>query len=540
MANDEQPRTAPKLRVAAIGDLHVQENDSAPYRELFNEISQNADVLVLCGDLTNFGKTTEAEILAEDIRSCSIPVIGVLGNHDYECGQPDKVSEILHDAGMTVLDEQAVEIEGVGFAGVKGFMGGYGRGELAPFGEPVAKAFVDEVMKEARKLENGLRSLRTDRSVAVLHYSPTEETLEGEPPAIYQYLGSARARLGWTPVDSLLVYGTAGLAWERVDQTTGFVQSVQAGTSGSWQQTAADKFGWVGGIGAEVMLGNQNWIGRLEYLHYGMGNVAQTLSIPPISQTSGSQNIDVIRAGLAYKFGGTQPWTNAYASAAVTAPSALWTGFYIGGHGGYGWGQNPYAVPFSSLIGGGIGILTGESMSGWLAGAQIGYNWQYGSVVTGVEFDLSAADIDGTSSTATVSPGPGSTATGTLEHHVKYLGTIRGRLGWTPLNNVLLYGTGGLAWERAHRTEIVTSTVTGGELVTTSRDHFGWAAGAGAEFMLGNSNWIGRIEYLHYDFGQVEPTFTFTSSTPGESSTENGGRQTINVVRAGVSYKFAP
>jgi len=192
MANDEQPRTAPKLRVAAIGDLHVQENDSAPYRELFNEISQNADVLVLCGDLTNFGKTTEAEILAEDIRSCSIPVIGVLGNHDYECGQPDKVSEILHDAGMTVLDEQAVEIEGVGFAGVKGFMGGYGRGELAPFGEPVAKAFVDEVMKEARKLENGLRSLRTDRSVAVLHYSPTEETLEGEPPAIYQYLGSAR------------------------------------------------------------------------------------------------------------------------------------------------------------------------------------------------------------------------------------------------------------------------------------------------------------------------------------------------------------
>jgi Icc-related predicted phosphoesterase len=192
MANDEQPGTAPKLRVAAIGDLHVQENDSAPYRELFNEISQNADVLVLCGDLTNFGKTTEAEILAEDIRSCSIPVIGVLGNHDYECGQPDKVSEILHDAGMTVLDEQAVEIEGVGFAGVKGFMGGYGRGELAPFGEPVAKAFVDEVMKEARKLENGLRSLRTDRSVAVLHYSPTEETLEGEPPAIYQYLGSAR------------------------------------------------------------------------------------------------------------------------------------------------------------------------------------------------------------------------------------------------------------------------------------------------------------------------------------------------------------
>jgi Icc-related predicted phosphoesterase len=181
-----------KLRVAAIGDLHVQENDTAPYRELFTEISGAADVLVLCGDLTNFGRTSEAKILAEDIKSCSIPVLGVLGNHDYECGQPEHVCEILHEAGMTVLDEQAVEIEGVGFAGVKGFMGGYGRGELAPFGEPIAKAFVDEVMNESRKLENQLRTLRTERSVAVLHYSPIEGTIEGEPAAIYQYLGSQR------------------------------------------------------------------------------------------------------------------------------------------------------------------------------------------------------------------------------------------------------------------------------------------------------------------------------------------------------------
>ena len=186
------PASDGKLRVAAIGDLHVREDDVAPYREMFAEISSSADVLLLCGDLTNFGKTGEAEILAEDIKSCSIPVLGVLGNHDYECGQPDKVCAILHSAGMKVLDEQAVEIDGVGFAGVKGFMGGYGRGELAPFGEPIAKAFVDEVMNEARKLENQLRTLRTERSVAVLHYSPIEETIEGEPPAIFQYLGSQR------------------------------------------------------------------------------------------------------------------------------------------------------------------------------------------------------------------------------------------------------------------------------------------------------------------------------------------------------------
>jgi Icc-related predicted phosphoesterase len=180
------------MRVAAIGDLHVQESDTAPYRELFAEISNHADVLLLCGDLTNFGKTTEAEILAEDISASSIPVLGVLGNHDYECGVPEEVTKILTEAGMIMLDEQAHEIDGVGFAGVKGFMGGYGRGELAPFGEPIIKAFVDEAMNEARKLENALRTLRTERSVAVLHYSPTVETLEGEPEAIFQYLGSQR------------------------------------------------------------------------------------------------------------------------------------------------------------------------------------------------------------------------------------------------------------------------------------------------------------------------------------------------------------
>ena len=181
-----------KLRVAAIGDLHVMEDSVAPYRDLFTEISANADVVVLCGDLTNFGKTSEAEILAEDIRHCAVPVLGVLGNHDYECGQPEEVARILHEAGMTVLGEQAQEIDGVGFAGVKGFVGGYGRGELMPFGEPLIKAFVDEAMSEARKLENQLRQLRTERSVAVLHYSPIEGTIEGEPPAIFQYLGSQR------------------------------------------------------------------------------------------------------------------------------------------------------------------------------------------------------------------------------------------------------------------------------------------------------------------------------------------------------------
>ena len=181
-----------RMRVAAIGDLHVTEDSAAPYRELFQDVSREADVLLLCGDLTNFGKTSEAEILAEDLRACDVPVLGVLGNHDYECGQPEKVAAILHEAGMTVLDEQAVEIDGVGFAGCKGFIGGFGRGELAPFGEPEVKAFVDIAVNEARKLENGLRSLRTERAVAVLHYAPVVDTLQGEPIEIFQYLGSQR------------------------------------------------------------------------------------------------------------------------------------------------------------------------------------------------------------------------------------------------------------------------------------------------------------------------------------------------------------
>src|SRR3712207_1101714 len=157
---------AKPLRVAAIGDLHVKDDQTAPYRELFGEISRAADVLVLTGDLTDLGKPREAEILAEDLRACHIPIVGVLGNHDYECGQPEKVAEILHQAGVTLLDEQATVVEGVGFAGVKGFIGGFGRGELGAFGEQAIKTFVDESLNEARKLENQLRSLRTEHTMA--------------------------------------------------------------------------------------------------------------------------------------------------------------------------------------------------------------------------------------------------------------------------------------------------------------------------------------------------------------------------------------
>jgi Icc-related predicted phosphoesterase len=188
--SDPSPTEA--ITLAAIGDLHVSETCHGRYRTLFEEISAAADVLALTGDLTNFGKTSEAEILAEDLRGCTIPVVAVLGNHDFESDVADEVAKILQQAGAIMLGEQAAVIEEVGFAGAKGFIGGFGRGELGAFGEQAIKAFVDESRDEARKLENALRSLRTERVVAVLHYAPIPETVEGEPLEIYPFLGSSR------------------------------------------------------------------------------------------------------------------------------------------------------------------------------------------------------------------------------------------------------------------------------------------------------------------------------------------------------------
>jgi Icc-related predicted phosphoesterase len=188
----DRERAAGTLRVAAIGDLHVVETHRHPYRDLFQRISQEADVLALCGDLTNFGKTPEAEILAEDLQACSIPVVGVLGNHDYECGQPEEVSKILHQGGMRCLEGEPIEVHGVGFAGAKGFIGGFGRYMLSAFGEHEIKSFVQASIDENLKLESSLRMLKTERTVVVLHYSPVEDTVKGEPPEIFPFLGSAR------------------------------------------------------------------------------------------------------------------------------------------------------------------------------------------------------------------------------------------------------------------------------------------------------------------------------------------------------------
>ncbi|MGO4526904.1 metallophosphoesterase [Microvirga sp. 2MCAF35] len=186
----DEPRQV--MKVAAMGDLHVREDNWVSYRDMFGEISREADVLVLAGDLTDLGKPREAELLAQDIKSCSIPIVGVLGNHDYECGAHEEVTHILRDAGMRILDGQSVEIDGVGFVGVKGFAGGFGRRMLGSFGEPAIKQFVGETMNETLRLENAMRQVRAKRSMVILHYAPITETIESEPLEIYPFLGSSR------------------------------------------------------------------------------------------------------------------------------------------------------------------------------------------------------------------------------------------------------------------------------------------------------------------------------------------------------------
>ena len=181
-----------KLKVAALADLHVKEGEVRPYRELFDEICGVADVLVLAGDLTDFGRPEEAHILAEDIRACSLPVLAVLGNHDHDSNQTYEVRRILREAGVKLLEGQTHVIGNVGFVGAKGFGGGFGRRMLTAFGEPAIKQFVAEGMNEATLLENGLRALHTDRIFVILHYAPVTDTIVGEPLEIFPVLGSSR------------------------------------------------------------------------------------------------------------------------------------------------------------------------------------------------------------------------------------------------------------------------------------------------------------------------------------------------------------
>src|ERR671913_496197 len=200
------------VRIAAIGDIHHGRNAAqGSLQTLFNQITETADILVLCGDLTDYGLADEARALAREITAgVKIPAVGVLGNHDFEAGQQAEISRILIDAGVAMLDGDSAEILGIGFAGIKGFAGGFGRRALGPWGEGIIKHFVREAVDEALKLESALARLRTNHLVAVLHYSPIQATVEGEPREIFPFLGCSRLEepIGRFPV-SAVVHGHA-------------------------------------------------------------------------------------------------------------------------------------------------------------------------------------------------------------------------------------------------------------------------------------------------------------------------------------------
>ncbi|HSF29259.1 MAG TPA: metallophosphoesterase [Candidatus Tectomicrobia bacterium] len=181
------------VRVAAIGDVHCTKTSQGALQPLFQQISADADVLVLCGDLTDYGLPEEAHVLAKELTtSLKIPVVAVLGNHDFESGQAQEVRNILGDAGVRVLDGDGCEVHGIGFAGAKGFAGGFGERALQPWGEESIKRFVHEAIDEALKLERAIARLQTAQRVVVLHYSPIQATVEGEAPEIFPFLGSSR------------------------------------------------------------------------------------------------------------------------------------------------------------------------------------------------------------------------------------------------------------------------------------------------------------------------------------------------------------
>jgi opacity protein-like surface antigen len=373
----------------------------------------------------------------------------------------------------------------------------------------------------------------------------TDTLTEGDN---FELLGTARARIGYLAWPDVLFYGTGGLAWTRMTQTTDETTII---TSGGTSQASSSsnvkwEFGWVAGIGVEARLWNTNWLGRVEYLHYDFGDSGSSFDNTGVLFSSGHLTTDVVRAGLSYKFDWNDP---AAVPAGIAMPvkalpvmAANWSGFYVGGHAGYGWGRDPTSV--STFSSGGLGgadpiLLTGVNSNGYVAGFQAGANWQKGAFVGGLEIDLSATGIKG--STANIDVDGDETETNTDKFDM--LGSARARFGYLALPNVLLYGTGGLASTRLSQTFLDVTTagaVNGG---TSPVWKFGWVAGAGAETILWNSNWLLRVEYLHYDFGdagssalsEVANTIFGVGSA---NLSQTSGHLTTDAVRTALSFKF--
>jgi outer membrane immunogenic protein len=330
-------------------------------------------------------------------------------------------------------------------------------------------------------------------------------------------------------------------------------------------------FGWVAGLGVEARLWDTNWLGRLEYLHYDFGvsdgsfsEVDTTGGVVTFTSnnTSGRLTTDVVRAALSYKF----DWPPAGAGSVargvmpLKAPARVaawsWSGFYLGGNVGYGWGRDPFTEDINLDHGGPFVKLFGVDSKSLLGGFQAGANWQYDTAwMGGLEIDLGSGIKGSGTNTASVTTGVGAAATtftNTVTQTDKFdlLGSGRARVGYLPWPNAMLYGTGGLAWTRLVTTQDTFAlSASGGNPANTNTVaisttnpswEFGWVAGVGGEARLLDTNWLVRIEYLHYDFGARASNFEVfaIAGAPTQTFGTTTGHLTIDAVRAGFDYKF--
>ncbi len=193
----EEQDQGPKVKIAAIGDLHIRENDQGKWEDFFREISKKANILLLCGDLTDTGHMIEAEVFCNELRECTIPVVAVLGNHDYERGNHKAIKKMIERENVYVLDGESVVINDIGFAGVKGFGGGFDKYMLSMFGETRIKEYVLEAVDDALRLDRALVRLDSDfidlkKKIVVMHYALIKATVVGEPEEIFPFLGCSR------------------------------------------------------------------------------------------------------------------------------------------------------------------------------------------------------------------------------------------------------------------------------------------------------------------------------------------------------------
>jgi outer membrane immunogenic protein len=249
--------------------------------------------------------------------------------------------------------------------------------------------------------------------------------------------------------------------------------------------------------------------------------------------TSGHLTVDVVRAGASYMFGSPDGAPAARIDEARLVPTS-WNGFYLGLHGGGGLGNDPFSQTGSGQL-----VRPDVRSAGWLAGGQAGANWQTGRWLAGMEIDISATGIKGSGTSPALEVFPGQFNSETTGDMFNLLGSARARLGWLSLPNLLVYGTGGLAWAQVTQ-DTIRQFASGGTVTTATTSQVGWrsgwTAGLGAEMRIGQSNWLGRIEYLHYDFGTTHDQI-FVFSNAGASSFSEG-RLTSDVLRVGLSYQL--